>query len=112
MFSRQCFDLFLEERPDDYFPTIFSTETWRSSYTEHLQPVDISKINMAAETDLCKPPPTKLHLGKGGRKKKARMEAGQNGQDNGLVRSRCSQCPEEGQNVNKRSCVRRTYMAL
>ena len=107
-----AFILSLRERPDGYFPTILSTETWRSSYTENLQPVDITKIDKAAETDLCRPPPTKLHLGKGGRKKKARMEAGQHGQDNGQERSCCSQYPEEGQNVNKRSCVRRTYMAL
>ena len=89
-----AFILFLRERPDGYFPTILSTETERSSYTENLQPVDISKIDNAAEAYLCKPPPTKLHRGKGGRKQKGCIEAGQHGQDNGQVRSRCCQCHE------------------
>ena len=57
------------------------TETWWPSYAANLKPVDISEIDEAAET----------HLGKGGRKKKAHMEAGQHRQDNnGQARLRCS----------------------
>lgn len=50
-----------------------STEAWRPSYAANLKPLDISGIDEAvAETDLCKPLPTKLHLGKGGREIKRR----------------------------------------
>ena len=77
MLSCLCFQLFLRERPDDYFPTILSIETWQSSYTENLQPVEISEIDEAAETIYANyHRKSCITMGKGGRKRKARMEAG------------------------------------
>ena len=51
--------LFLRKRLDNCLPAILTTESWRSSYAENVQPVDISEIGEAAEMDSCKPPLTK-----------------------------------------------------
>ena len=102
LFQEPCshayaFILFFRRRP-----ATLSTETWQSTYAKNLQPLDISE---AAETDVCKPPPTKLRVGKEEEMKKACMEDGQHRQNNEQVTSRCS-------NVMKRAATRGAVFAV